>query len=416
MLLITIFVISLIAVLNYRFGIRFLYPPVVFCSVWAADLAVVWLCNGLFYPISYRTLMIFLVGCVAFSFGALLATLTFKRIKNRSYDIKASNRMLNALLLIVLVAVPLIYHWISSIAADFPGTNFFVSAYTAMNVVFDAGEQSVFIINLISLSSVVALVCVCERDKHGKRAILAIALAIFILTMTGTRSGLVIMIFAAICIEWMRSGKLQLKFLMPIAVVLLVVVSGLAIFIHKGDATESASLTDNLVPVVQGLAVYAAGGPPAFSQVVEKPTTIEHNWRVSTFFLAWANRFGAHYKIPPIHAEYVTVGPDQLYNVYSMYFAYLDWGYAGMASLVGLVGFTVTMTYFRALTGNRFALLLYGYFFAGMVLSPYAEYFFLGLSSILKLFEIYWIIFRLPVHWSRLWASDQKVIRTVCPV
>jgi len=404
MILPVIIGVSLLIAINYKLGGKFLYPPVVFCSTWAVELVLVRLADDFFYPVSHRTLMIFLIGCVVFSGGSLLALLIPEKMQLPTYDLKASNRIITVLLITLIVSLPFIYRWISSLAEDFASSNFLLSVHMGWNAAFDENSQPVLIVNLMTLSSVLALICVCECASHRKRAVLVCLMGLAILVMTGARSGIVIMILAIVGIYWMRAGRLRLKFLAWMAVALLIVISALAIFLHKGEATEEISVSENLSPVVEGIVLYAAGGLPGFSQVVENPTIIEHNWQVQTYLLSQANRFGAHYRIPPINAEFVTVGPGRLpQNVYTMYFAYFDWGYVGMMCLVAFLGFVVTTTYKRAQRGHKIALLLYGYFFAGMILSPYSDYFFMGMSGIVKVFEVSWLVFSLPVRWRQLW-------------
>src|SRR4051794_39245522 len=55
MLLIAILTLLTIAALNYCLAKRLFYPPLVFCLVWAVDLAIVALAGRFFYPISEQT-------------------------------------------------------------------------------------------------------------------------------------------------------------------------------------------------------------------------------------------------------------------------------------------------------------------------------------------------------------------------
>src|SRR5713101_7235462 len=70
MLFLTISALSALALVNYRIGGKALfYPPVVLCSVWAADLVLVWIAGGFFYPLSPETLLIFCVDSLHILLG-----------------------------------------------------------------------------------------------------------------------------------------------------------------------------------------------------------------------------------------------------------------------------------------------------------------------------------------------------------
>jgi len=59
MILVAIAILSLMGFANYWLGRQFLYPPAVFCTVWAAELVLVRLAGNFFYPMTDETLAIF---------------------------------------------------------------------------------------------------------------------------------------------------------------------------------------------------------------------------------------------------------------------------------------------------------------------------------------------------------------------
>ena len=89
---------------------------------------------------------------------------------------------------------------------------------------------------------------------------------------------------------------------------LVIIAGAMAIAIEKGEARADAPLAENLVPVFQGFVLYAAGGLVAFDRVVREPNVIPHNWQITTPLLLLANKLGAHFDIPVVHAEFVDVG------------------------------------------------------------------------------------------------------------
>lgn len=403
-MLLAVAILATLALVNYLVGgKRFLYPPVVFCSIWAIDLTLLWLAGDFFFPVSVKTLAILVCGCTAFSLGGYLAGLLPLRLKPHTVA-PSFNKSISWLLFAVALSGPFIYRWISSIATE--GSNFLMSAYMAMVSVYEEGEQSIILGNMLTLASIVAMLAVYERVGHGKRAFFACLLAGILLTLTGGRGAFVTMVLSLIAIEWIRSGKLKAKLIVPVFAVLLIFVSALAILIGKGDASQDKSIADNATPVFQGLVTYAAGGIPAFSQVVEHPNIIAHNWQADRPILLMLEHLGFHPDIKPLHAQFLYVGPNALpQNVYTMYFAYIDFGWPLAMCFVCFFGFALTRIYRHALAGRKIATLLYGFFFAAMLLSSFSDsLFFMGLNFYSKLFLVSWCVYCLPVRYAQFRA------------
>lgn len=417
MLLLAIFILSLMSIVNYQIGNKkLLYPPVVFCSVWAVDLALIAVSGDFFYPVSTKTLSILVCGGLCFSVGASIALPLNVRGRHEFFDTTASNRIADWLVLLMICSIPFVYRWISSIAEAFSGSNFFMSAYMAVNAAYEEGDQSIIVGNLITFAPTIGLICFYERNKHGKRALLALILALVITAMTGGRAAMVTIVLGVIALDWIRNHKLNLKLIAPALMVLFIGVCALAILVHKGDATEEAPISENVKPVFQGLVTYAAGGIPAFSQVVEHPNIIPHNWQIYYPAARFLNHFGARFDVPSAHAEFVTIGPQDLStNIYTIYFAYIDFGWPIVMLFLCVIGFLVGRVYMYALGGGKIAAILYSYLFASLILSPFADFFFMGINFIVKLLAIAWIVYALPRRWTQFKAlcvgSIQKGLR-----
>jgi|GEM_PF-1590095 len=403
MLLLATFILALMAAVNYQIGTkRILYPPVVFCLVWAIDLSLIAASGDFFYPVSPKTLSILASGCLCFSVGSYIALALNVRKRDERFDPPASNKIANWLVVLMLCSVPLVYRWVSSIAQAFSGPNFFMSAYMAVNAAYEEGDQSIVMGNLITFAPTIGLICFYERDKHKKRALFALILALGITAMTGGRAAMVTIVLGVIALDWIRTYKFNLKLIVPAMGILFIGVCALAILVHKGDATEEAPISENVKPVLQGLITYAAGGIPAFSQVVEQPSIIPHNWQIYYPAARFLNHFGARFDVPSAHAEFVTIGPENLQtNIYTLYFAYIDFGWAIAMLFLGLIGFIVARVYMCALAGGNIAAILYSYLFASMILSPFADFFFMGVNYIFKLLIIAWIVYALPRRWAQ---------------
>lgn len=401
MLILSILVCASLAAANYLIAKRLLYPPVIFCSVWTFVLALVLGSGSFFYTVSAGTLAIFVCGCAAFSLGSAIAQFVSQPQSAPAYDLKASNRTITWMLLAVACGAPFAYRWILGAASDVAGSNFFLQAYSVMNTTLEEDELPRIVGNVISLASISALLCFRERVGHGKRSVFAFVLALSLLAMTGGRSGIVIMILAVVAIDWLRAGRPSFKMIGALCTVLILLVTALAIFVRKGEASENNSFSENVTPVVQGLILYAAGGIPAFSQVVESPNIIPHNWHTYTPLLRTLNQLGLRTEVSPQSSAFLAVGPNGLTgNVYTAYFAYKnDFGSVGAVFLLALLGAVTARVYQHALIGGRIATIAYGYLFAAMILSPFSDYFFMTLSSSLRLVAFSWIVYSLPVRW-----------------
>ncbi len=373
MILIAIAMLSLMGLANYWIGKRFLYPPVVFCVVWAADLALVRLAGSFFYPMADETLAVFCLGALAVSIGGGIALLVPIGPMSEQPMGKYSDRILNLLLLIVVCAAPFVVFWIVDLASNFESATFLISVSRAILEADEAQDPSWTLAgNFMTLALIVAMIAYLQRGEGKKRAFLATAVGLLLTIASAGRSGIVMLMLSFVCLSSIRTRGIPWKLLIPIFLSLVIVAGAMAIAIEKGEARADAPLTDNLVPVFQGFVLYGAGGLVAFDRVVRQPNIIPHNWQITTPLLLVANKLGAQFDIPFLHSEFVDVGPQGLdQNVYTMYFAYFDLGSSGMMLAIAFVGFVVTISYRLAIAGSKLSMIIYSYFFGALLLSPY---------------------------------------------
>lgn len=405
MLVAAIVVMLLLAVLNYRIGGKAaLYPAMVFCFVWTADLALIWVCGDFFYPLSLPTLAIFVSGCFFFSLGswfALLWPLKMPRVANGLSNIP--NRILTMAVIVIVVAIPLALRWLMSISAD-KGTNFLGAVYSVLSVEENQTDfaASLFL-NLSAFSSIVALIAFYERARGKWRAVAAVLAALCLNVMGGGRTGFTTLILGLMAIDWLKNRRIRWRLIITLAIVFVLLSSAMVYFVQKGGVKTEASFQENLGPIIQTFATYGAGGLVAFDQVVRQPNIVEHNWEIDRSLLQTLDKFGAHFRVPRITADFVTIGPhQQTQNVYTLYFAYMDLGYAGMMFTVLIVAFSLTLLYRRAIGGGAIAVLFYGCFFAGLMLSIYFEPFFFAWNFMFKFWVFAALLYQLPVAWARL--------------
>lgn len=405
MLIAAILILMLLTAINYRVGGKAaLYPAAVFCFVWAADLVLIWLCGDFFYPLSPPSLAIFVCGCVFFSLGSWLALLWPMKVPRPAEPLSAfSDRILTFIVIAIAVAIPLALRWLMSIAAD-KGTNFVGAVYSVLSVEENQTDlaASVFL-NLSTISNIVALIAFYERSRGKWRAVIAVLAALCLNVMGGGRTGFTTLILGLMAIDWLKNRRVRWKLIAGLVIVFLLLSTAMVYFVQKGGVKTDASLQENIAPIAQTYASYGAGGLVAFDQVIRQPNIIEHNWQIDRFFLQTLNKFGGHFRVPPINAEFVAIGPhQQTQNVYTLYFAYLDLGYVGMMAVVLVVAFVLTLLYRRAIAGGRIAVLFYGSFFSGVMLSIYFEPFFFPWNFLFKFWAFTWLLYELPAVWAGL--------------
>jgi oligosaccharide repeat unit polymerase len=393
MIYLAIAVLLLLAVVSYLLSRSPVFPSVVFCGTWAFILSLTALAGDLFNPLSVKTLVIYCAGATAFSFGSAATMLLPSRHPNGFAPVP--NRTINWLLLICLLGGVYVYYWSVGLSSGIEG----VSQLTAVRMMMveqgtDTDLASSVAQNIIGLAGIVAMICFYEAGK--KRKIFALILAATLGLLTGSRASTFILILALPALDWLKHRRIRWKLVSVLVIALLVVFSTIAIFLSNGNVNANSSLSENVAPLRDVFLLYAAGGVVAFDNVVRDPNVIPHVWQISTPLLLILNKFGAHFEIPTQHAAFLAVGPHNLVtNVYTMYFAFFDWGILGMLFLTFAAGSVATMFYRTAISGSRIATVVYAYFFAACVLSVFAEYF-AGFNFLAKLMIVSWCVYSLP--------------------
>lgn len=409
MLLIAILTLLTMAALNYGLAKRLFYPPLVFCLIWTLDLTLVLLAGDFFYPLSEKTLAIITLGCAAFSLSSaivMLATLKQQRIP---YVPEASNRILNWLLVAAVMGLPIFYHWIAGLTAGAGSTNV-MAIRTAIVALGNGGDvESSFYENIATFAMAVAAIAFLENGR--KRKVLALLTGVLMTLLSGSRYAIATLMLSAFFLDWIRQGKVRWRLIIPGVTAFIIFFGVMAIYLGHGETSSEGSLVENAIPALKLVGSYTSGGTIAFDRVIRNPGIVPHTWQIDRAVLLVLNKFGAHFDVPVINAEYVTIGKDgMLQNVYTMYFAYYDWGIAGMMLLTGVVGFYTTWLFRRALAGHRIAAVLCAYFVAECILGIFNENFFLGLNYIVKLAALSWVVYSLPVYWRRFRQFCSEVV------
>ncbi len=381
-----------------------LFPPVIFCTVWSGAMVLLELSGSTFYPISDQARFVFVTGALAFLTGAALSEWVFAHSpptgteRYRLPDGVAA-RIVDLTIVVMIAAFP--FYWAEVQAA--------VRATAVENALLAARmrglgraagltpELPFLLRNLVQLSIVIALFSFNEaKPVRGWRirsgVIFALALAYQLLT--GGRVGALTLVVGTVAVLWIRSGHFRLRPLLPAAALFAFSFSIIAIQLEKGTARRGMSLVENIPSVVEGLQAYSLGGVVAFDRIAETPNVLPSTGGIWRTAQQMANRLGADYEIPALHAPYTSVGDFIDTNVYTMYFSYLpDFGLLGTAFLVAVIGAVTSAVFRLALRGNPAARVFYGLFFVGVCQSVFNEPFYTNVNLLSKALVILGLVY-----------------------
>jgi oligosaccharide repeat unit polymerase len=387
-----------LAILNRLLCRCILYPPFLFCLVWAAAIFGLYVVGDLFYPVTEKSMQIYLAGAVAFTVGGFLADLktTPQSVKQLVSTTPAYLRLLlDAGLVIPILGLPLLWMNMRSLVSGSPvNVNFWIELRkAAMDRAMQPGGGELNIgVTLPPFCSILAMISLleyCKSGTRGRRTVAAISVAFaYNLASTG-RSPVLLLLVALLCILWLYYPRKARKvaFAGFLAFAALFVVN--QVKLEKMGSGADASLSQNIPHVAEGVATYMFGGLVAFDTTMQHPGLIQNNWHLYTYFIRTLNKFGLNLDEPPEFLEYVNVNRVVDINVYTIYFGYYsDYGFAGVAFLMCGLGFMTTLIFRKAVNGNPVAALLLGPAIFGVLMTVFAESFFMELGFWFKAITI----------------------------
>jgi oligosaccharide repeat unit polymerase len=196
-------------------------------------------------------------------------------------------------------------------------------------------------------------------------------------------------------LHWLKEKKPNWKVITALALAFVITFAAIAILVRKGDVDKNASFVENLPAVADGFLWYALGGLVGFDTIYHHPTQIEANQNLDRYFRVIAKKFDNRIEVPPVHSEYVTIGPGGNMNVYTAYFSYYpQLGFFGTTLVLLLLGAFLVWTFLAAQSRNPQAAILFSVLFAGLVLTGYAENLLLNLNFLAKMFFVTWLMYR----------------------
>jgi len=414
MILLVVVGLVLLTATNRYIGKSMLFPSALFSGLWAIFLLGLYLSGRMFYPVATDTLLFYLWGACAFSFGAA-ATLLFSSMftgatattfmSSSASRGKAINRLLDIILVVLFLLLPIYWQRIQQLAGESDiASNFWIAVRQQLiEYAMDEGTRKISILdNFQTLSALVALAMYLQDDGTIGRRIrtwCAVLLSLAYDLMTAGRAEAVILLISLLGISWIRSRRVNWKQLAVVSVLFVSVFVSMALLLEKGFTRRDATLRENLPTFVEGFQEYAFGGIVAFDRVFHDPQKIPAVWGIDRVFVQAANKLGAKFSLPSSHAAFVDVGPEVETNVYTSYFAYFPhFGLIGTTVILLFLGSVTTRVFWAAHHGDRVAQLIYGILFSGILLSGYAEYFFMNLNFLAKAFLFSYFLYK----WRRL--------------
>jgi len=400
-----------LAGLNYRIGRTLLYPPMQFSLVWGLLLSGIVLSGDTFYPVTTPTLTVYVLGAFAFSLGGLLVLAIFPRhlhpVPRRGHPMSArARKILIVGLVVLIICLPLYWGYTKSLttgsglAGFWRGVRVSSIRISDPRVPHEFHLTRVLFMNVVTLAIVLALITYYEHGRTPSQKLirtLYLILGLIYSLMTAAVAGAAILLLGMLGIHALRAGRFRVKLVVLYLVLFLAAFSAVSFVLEKGNVRTSHPISYNIPELARLLRLYALGGVVAFDQVVENPHSVRANWSPFRFLALTANKFGASYKVPSLHADFTMVSPSLRTNVYTIYFGYYpNFGLFGTVVVMWLLGGALTWVYLSALAGIPWAAILYGILTAGVVLSGFAEEFFLQLNLILKATVLSLVIYNFP--------------------
>ncbi len=394
---------ALLSGMNAYIAKSYLYPPAVFAALWSGLLVGLVISQNAFYAISSETLMVYLLGAVAFSAGGFLALLSSKGSAVPRQVVSPQRRsFVHVMLYIGLVVLVLLFPFYWRRLVQLSAASGYESFWVGLRyqIGYGYGEGLGVFAYLITLARFLALVAFYENDGSLAGRFRAYSLMILALTydiLSAARYGAILLVFGLIGVDWIRSGRIKVKPLLAGTVALLLIFFTVAILLEKGWSLDKPIL-ENVKSVLKVFRLYVLGGLVAFDSAVRDPSSFSEIGRISTlrFFFAIANAFGAKIDLPRFVTLFtMTPRPTNVYTIYFSYF--LDYGWAGVVMIMFALGGLMAWIYLAASRGNPQAAILYGMMLGFLMVSNSNEGFLTALSYWIQAISVVFVLYRWPL-------------------
>lgn len=382
-----------LAAFNYAISRYVLYPPFVLSLLWATALVGLTVMGDFFYPVSNTTLTIFLVGTIAFSAGGFLASFIKLSPRRSPLPLAEIDKYLNFLiiagLLGALFCLPLLWQEFRAVAGEGLSASLQQLRTDSMETALEPGGGVFNVVTTLTpILSVLAILSLFQFLNVGRgrlrTAMIILSATIYNLASTA-RSQVLLLLSGLICLTWLHSPRMARKVTAFSVIAFTILFATNQMQLEKVGAQADASLNENLPHLIEGAATYGLGGIVAFDETVKKPTLVPNNWKLYTYFIRTMNKVGTYVDEPPAFLAYVPISRDVVTNVYTIYFAYFsEYGLTGTIVLLFCIGFVGTYICREARMGSPLASVLLGPVMYGILMTVFAEAFFLEMGFWLK--------------------------------
>ena len=393
MILLFAIILSGAALANYLVARSWLYPPVLFCTWWSATLIILQASSGLFYPVGHYSIIIYILGALAYSVGALFAWVIPSFARPFLSRIPAQEREIGmlfiAIVISVLVALPFLImhtHWL---AASSSYDSFWVAvrrAYTDQNELPGGGALGA--VNLAPVYIVLSYIAVYEltfNPRYRRTLFIFLGSVLVFQILTTARAYVMQFLIGAISIVAIRRDRAPIKAAIAVSVLFLFLFGLFQFELKEMDADWNASGNEKVVSFFRGLAGYTAGPLVAFDRVIMKPNQVPNTWKIYKPFVRIINKFGAGLPELSRNLAYTDIAPGLITNVYTFYFTYyVDFGIIGALLASALFGFVSTIVFRMARSNSPLGTVLYALVVYGIVMSTFAESFCLEVTLWVK--------------------------------
>lgn len=414
-----------LAALNYKFSKSLLYPPVIFSFVWFLCLIGLLISGDSLFTISSKTIMVYVLGGLFFSFGGIAYFFLYGTKENKNIINKVDLEKINNNLKIyfdVILAIFIVgsIFYIRQFSEDFSDPLFFAKQRQIDVEASGVTREFSFLRNAIILGYFLLIVLQIHNKglllKNWRYCLVFITTAVAG-SLTGSKGIIIHLTLMAFFLSSVKNNRINLKLLViTLSAGLLSFCFGLLLVSYE-YATSSQNyinlLVDNANNIIETVQAYWLGGLVAFDKVVENPNYLESTQNIFRGFIEMANNFGANYYIPSLHARFTCISISQCgANTYTIYFSYFK-DYRWMGIIIGLFiyGFIMSWIYRLATQRKIIFMALYAISMDGLFFSFHAEHFFLNLNFMVKIIILfyltYYVIKRIKFRYWRNSASAQ---------
>ena len=400
MIFVAIGIFVLYAYIQWRIEKSLLYPPILISVIWALFLLLA-ATTQIYDRLSDFTLTLYVAGIIGFGLGSVVALSVPLRIRRRDTGrvwYGDSVKPYIGLLIMGLMLLPLYLRHILWVASQIRPDNILLALRIsqASDPRLGIGLYE-YLISLMTFGAIAAV----SQDNGSKRrritSILLVLLALAYNIISASRTGIGILIFGITGTIMIRRSSNQLRKVAAAGILFGSLFIAIAIALGKLDVfgLTGHNWAESVGNMIRH---YMVSGVIAFDHVVRDPYAYKDGFHSLRFFIAVANKMGAHYPVAPLVLDYTWIPYPT--NVYTMFFpAYVDFGSIGLVSYAAILGMISCWVYRLARAGSAIAVGLYGLFFAKLLISGITEHFIVSMSYWIQA----WIVFMVL-----LWAGKTR--------